>query len=78
MGARSMEGPITPVEATITSFSSIPSAAAVRRHMASAFSTPSAAQVLAMPLLQITARATPFSRCRAVTAIGAPFTRLRV
>ena len=46
--------------------------------MASAFSMPSAAQVLAIPLLHTMARAVPFSRCRFVTVRGAPLTKFRV
>ena len=70
--------PITPVEATITSLAGIPVYSLVRAHIRSAFSTPSALQVLALPLLQITARALPFSRFFFVTAMGAPFTLLVV
>ena len=39
---------------------------------------PSALQVLALPLLQMTARARPFSRCFFVTSRGAPLTRFVV
>ena len=78
MGAMSMDGPMTPVEATTTSAASMPSASAVKAHMASAFSMPSNAQVLAMPLLQTMARALPSAICACVTVSGAPLTRLRV
>ena len=46
--------------------------------MASAISTPSALQVLALPLLHKIARAYPSSTWARVTAIGAPWTRLVV
>lgn len=57
---------------------SIPRASAARRHIPSAVSIPSAAQVLAIPLLHTMARAVPFSRCRFVTVRGAPLTKFRV
>ena len=55
MGAMGSGCPMTPVEATTTSFAAIPSASARRLLMVSAISMPSALQVLAFPLLQITA-----------------------
>ena len=66
--------PITPVEATTTSSSGIPRAAAAPAHMALAISMPSALQVLALPELQRTAWAIPSARWAFVTARGAPFT----
>ena len=78
IGAMSSGWPITPVEATTTSSAGMPRAFAVRSHIASATSTPSALQVFALPLLQITACARPFCRCAFVTAIGAPLTRFAV
>ena len=78
IGVRSMGCPITPVDATMTSFAGIPVKRDVRSHMAAAFSTPSALQVLAIPLLQITARALPFFKCSRVTVMGAPQTRFCV
>ena len=61
--------PITPVDATITSFGSIESSAAASSHIFCAFSTPSALQVLAFLLLAITAFAVcpDASRCAFVT-----------
>ena len=47
--------PITPVEATTTSSGAMPRAWAVRALICSAISIPLALQVLALPLLQITA-----------------------
>ena len=70
--------PITPVEATITSFSSMPSASAARAHIFSAFKAPSKLQVLALPLFAITALAVPFSRCFFVTSIVEDLTRFFV
>ncbi len=70
--------PMTPVEATITSFGRSPSASAVSEHIFMAFCTPSALQVLALPLLQMTACAPPSFRFSFVTRIGAPLTRFCV
>ena len=78
IGSRGRVWPMTPVEATTTSWGSIPRAWAVSWHMAWAFSTPSALQVLALPELQITALAKPFSMFFLVTRIGAPLTRFCV
>ena len=78
MGSIGSTWPITPVEATITSCGSMCSALPAISHMLQAFSSPSALQVFALPELQITACAMPFSRLRFVTRIGAPFTRLLV
>ena len=78
MGSMGRICPITPVEATMTSFSSMPESRMTRRHICSAFCTPSALQVLALPLLQTIARAKPSAICALVTAIGAPLTLLRV
>ena len=60
MGSMGSTWPMTPVEATTTSWGEIPKAWAAKSHMAWAFSTPSALQVLALPELQITAWAKPF------------------
>ena len=57
MGSMLSFSPITPVEATITSFASIPVCSCTRAHIFSAISIPSALQVLALPLLQIMALA---------------------
>ena len=46
--------------------------------MPSAISMPSALQVLALPELQITARALPSAICALVTVRGAPLTRFVV
>ena len=78
MGAISSFCPMTPVEATATSSGEMPSACPVRAHMASAISTPSALQVLALPLLQMMAWAQPSEMWTLVTSRGAPFTRLVV
>ena len=78
MGAISSFWPMTPVEATITSSARMPSCSAASAHIRSAISMPFALQVLALPLLQITACATPFSRCAFVTVSGAPLTRFVV
>ena len=68
--------PITPVDATITSSSAIPSSFAASSHIICAFSTPSALQVFAFLLFAITALALlpDFARFSFVTIIGAPFT----
>ena len=78
MGSRGSTWPMTPVEATTTSWGAMPKALAASWHMASAFSTPSALQVLALPELQMTAFAVPSARFFWVTKMGAPFTRFRV
>ena len=70
--------PMTPVDATITSRGPIPSCSAARALIFSAISRPSLLQVLALPLLQITAWAIPSAMCCLVTVRGAPFTRLVV
>ena len=54
MGSMGSTWPMTPVEATTTSWGSMPRAWAAKSHMAWAFSTPSALQVLALPELQMT------------------------
>ena len=69
---------MTPVEATTTSDGSIPRAFPVRQHISSATASPPGLQVLALPLLQITARAYPSATFFFVMAMGAPFTRLVV
>ena len=78
MGARSSGWPITPVDATMTSCGAMCSADAVSALISSATAAPSALQVLALPLLQITACALPSARCAFVTVRGAPLTRLDV
>ena len=55
MGSMGSTWPITPVDATKTSSWGMPSSLAASRHILSAFSTPSALQVLALPELAITA-----------------------
>ena len=70
--------PITPVDATMTSCGSMPSASPAISHMRHAFFSPSALQVLAFPLLQMTACARPSAIFLRVTRIGAPFTRFCV
>ena len=57
MGAMGSGWPITPVEATTTSEAGIPETCSRSAHMPLAMSIPSALQVLALPLLQRTARA---------------------
>ena len=66
--------PITPVEATTTSFAAIFSACAALLHIAAAISRPSALHVFALPELHKIARARPFCRCSRVTMSGAPLT----
>ena len=78
IGAIGRGCPMTPVEATSTSCACSPSACAVSSHICSAMSMPSALQVFALPLLQISAWALPSARCALVTVSGAPFTRLVV
>jgi len=78
IGERSSGWPMTPGEPTTTSPGWMPSASARSAAVFSATSTPSALQVLALPLLQMTAWATPFCRCAFVTASGAPLTRFVV
>ena len=56
----------------------MPKAFAARALIFSAISMPFALQVLALPLLQITAWAMPLERCFFVTVRGAPLTRLVV
>ena len=65
---------MTPVDATSTSVSSIPSTGAMALHIRLAFSTPSALQVLALPEFTIIACALPFWECYFVTRIGEPLT----
>ena len=77
-GSSVMGWPITPVEATMTSSAFTPMYFSTSAHMPSAISTPLALQVLALPLLQMTACAMPFSTCFCVTRIGAPLTRFCV
>ena len=50
-----MAWPMTPVEATMTSSGAMPSSAASSSQVFSAMYSPLALQVLALPLLQITA-----------------------
>ena len=78
MGAISSFWPITPVEATTMSSGLSPSSRAASPLIFSAISMPSALQVLALPLLQMTACALPSERCRLVTMSGAPLTRFVV
>ena len=78
IGAMSSGCPMTPVDATTISFGEMPRACAARSLIFSAISIPSALQVLAFPLLQITACAVPSARCFFVTVSGAPFTRFVV
>ena len=78
IGSMGSTWPITPVEATTTSWGAMPRAWAVRSHMAWAFSSPSALQVLALPELQMTALAVPSAMFFWVTRMGAPFTRFWV
>ena len=78
MGVMSRGCPMTPVDATATSEGSIERAFARRTQVSSATASPSALQVLALPLLQMTARQVPSAMCRFVTARGAPFTRFEV
>ena len=77
-GARSRGCPMTPVDATATLLAGMPRASPTKAQVASASSFPPAQQVLAMPLLQMTALIFPASTCAFVTARGAPLTRLRV
>ena len=74
IGSMGSGSPITPVEATITSFSATPVIRAARPHILRAFCSPSALQVFALPLLTTTACAVPSAKCSLVTAIGAPLT----
>ena len=60
MGVMSRGWPMTPVEATTTSLAEMPRVSAKISLMRSAISTPFALQVLALPLLHITALALPF------------------
>ena len=69
---------MTPVDATITSVFATPVCVSTRADILSAISMPSALQVLALPLLQITACAFPSAIWALVTVRGAPFTRLVV
>ena len=77
-GSMLMRWPMTPVEATMTSSAAMPSSLASSAQVSSAISMPSALQVLALPLLQMTARALPSARCFLVTSSGAPLTRFVV
>ena len=77
-GAISIGRPITPVEAITISSGVSPSASAASLLTLFAISMPSALQVLAFPLLQITACAFPSFKCSFVTVMGAPFTRFVV
>ena len=70
MGSRERGWPITPVLATITSEAGIPVCCSTRAHMPCAISIPSALQVLALPLLQTSARAYPSAIFARVTAMG--------
>ena len=72
MGSMFSVIPMTPVEATMMSLGEMPKAFAVISHIISAFSTPSALQVLALPLLQIIACAIPSAMFAFVTVMGAP------
>ena len=78
MGAISSSCPMTPVEATTTSELWICRAWASSSLICSAISMPLALQVLALPLLQMTACALPSARCCFVTTSGAPLTRFVV
>ena len=78
MGLISSGCPITPVEATTTSSSLSPVSRATSAHISSATCTPSALQVLALPLLHTIACAKPLAKCALVTSSGAPLTRFRV
>ena len=78
MGSMGKTCPITPVEATITSSAWISKIPAAISHIFRALRTPSALQVLALPELQMTARACPSARFSLVTARGAPLTRFLV
>ena len=62
----------------MTSCAFTPTASAARVHIARAISRPLSLQVLALPLLQITAWAIPSDRFSFVTVSGAPLTRLVV
>ena len=66
--------PITPVEATATSFSLIFKYSATDLHIAFAFSIPSLLQVFAFPELHIIAFAFPFFKFSLLTIILAPQT----
>ena len=57
MGSSLSSCPMTPVEATTTSLAGMPVYSSTREHIFSAISTPFALQVLALPLLTMTARA---------------------
>ncbi len=70
--------PITPVEATITSSASTPSARAAAAASLLAFSMPNGAQALALPEFTITALAFPLARCSFVRRMGAALTRFVV
>jgi hypothetical protein len=55
MGAMESLSPMTPVLATMTSGAGMPVCCSTKAHIFSAISTPSALQVLALPLLQMMA-----------------------
>ena len=78
IGSMGSTWPMTPVEATMTSSGATCRLSAAMPHIMRAFSSPSALQVLALPLLQMTAWAMPSRRFSRVTRIGAPFTRFCV
>ena len=78
MGASSSGSPITPVDATMTSRAAMPSASPTSAAVSSAIAAPFQLQVLALPLLQMTACALPSARCALVTVSGAPLTRFVV
>ena len=78
IGVMSRGCPITPVDATTTSFLLMPVYISVSSHICSAISMPLALHVFAFPLLQIIAFALPFLIFSFVTAIGAPLTRFCV
>ena len=74
IGSSGSGRPITPVDAIMKSSSESFRALAALSHIACAINSPSALQVFALPELQRTAWAVPFSRCSCVTRIGAPLT----
>ena len=75
-GSIGMICPMTPVEALMTRFTSMPRASAASWDIFSAFSIPSALHVLAFLEFTMTACALlpDFFRCSLVTVTGAPFT----
>ena len=71
--------PMTPVEATSTSFASQPMPRAVSPAMDKAAERPSSPlQTFALPLFAMIARATPFLTCSRLTSTGAPLIRFVV